>query len=169
MSGFSLTYYCSCVRLIYNMRVAPSWRDRGISDIIELSTHRFSLIFSPQWSPSLPWWPADSLFAAATEPRRIRSSWSAEECMINRIPAHQRFRGKPINIDGLTDMTSYIKVCEIFPKNILQIKPERSKKYIYIFTIFLYPLPSQMVGGKLDRLCGLKRAGVWSVSNCKLR
>ena len=89
--------------------------------------------------------------------------------MINQIPVHQRFRGKPINIDGLTDMTSYIKVCEIFPKNILQIKPERSKKYIYIFTIFLYPLPSQMVGGKLDRLCGLKLGGVWSVSNCKLR
>ena len=87
--------------------------------------------------------------------------------MINQIPVHQRFRGKPINIDGLTDMTSYIKVCEIFPKNILQIKPERSKKFIYIFTIFLYPLPSQMVGGKLDRLCGLKRpeSGVFQIAN----
>ena len=56
--------------------------------------------------------------------------------MINQIPVHQRFRGKPINIDGLTDMTSYIKVCEIFPKNILQIK-RKQKVYLHIYNIFV--------------------------------
>ena len=59
--------------------------------------------------------------------------------MINQIPVHQRFRGKPINIDGLTDMTSYIKVCEIFPKNILQIKRKQKVylQYLHIYNIYV--------------------------------
>lgn len=33
-------------------------------------------------------------------------------------------------------MTSYIKVCEIFPKNILQIK-RKQKVYLHIYNIFV--------------------------------
>ena len=140
-----------------------------VGDIIKLYSPIFFNIFSPMVSE----------FALVTSWQLICSSNRTKENTVLMVcwRVHDQSDSRSSEVQRKTNQhwwtdghdISYIKVCEIFPKNILQIKPERSKKYIYIFTIFLYPLPSQMVGGKLDRLCGLKRAGVWSVSNCKLR
>ena len=148
------------------MRVDYSWRDRGIWDIIELYSPIFFNIFSPMVSE----------FALVTSWQLICSSNRTKENMVLMVcwRVHDQSDSRSSEVQRKTNQHWWTdrhdilhKVCEIFPKNILQIKPERSKKYIYIFTIFLYPLPSQMVGGKLDRLCGLKRpeSGVFQIAN----
>ena len=117
-----------------------------------------------------------SEFALVTSWQLICSSNRTKENMVLMVcwRVHDQSDSQSSEVQRKTNQHWWTDRHDILHKSLWNIsqkyiakKPERSKKFIYIFTIFLYPLPSQMVGGKLDRLCGLKRpeSGVFQIAN----